>query len=116
MDHEDGRRESARIGGRLQLARQQTGASQLAVAQALGVTRSTISNWESGRNQPSLLQFRALLTMYSALPNMILYGSHRASLSRAVRLELIALVERHGSIGLQSKIDMLLSVLPVADD
>jgi transcriptional regulator with XRE-family HTH domain len=116
MDREDGRGEAALIGGRLQAARQRAGASQLDVAQALGVTRPTISNWEAGRNQPSLLQFREMLTMYSAPAYTVLYGSHRVSLTRADRLELISMVERHGSIRLQGKVDVILGFLPIAEE
>jgi transcriptional regulator with XRE-family HTH domain len=116
MGPDDGRHEAAKIGERLQRARQKAGASQLAVAQALGVTRPTVSNWEAGRNQPSLIQFRELLTMYGASPQMILYGAHRVSFSGADRRELLELAGQHASPRIQAKIDILLGFIPNEDE
>lgn len=44
----------------IQELRARKGWSQEVLADELGVTQATISNWERGRSQPTILQFGAL--------------------------------------------------------
>lgn len=53
-------RENEPFGARLRAARQALGLSQEALGLELGVTKATVSNWENGRDNPSV-QFLVLM-------------------------------------------------------
>lgn len=53
------------IGSRLRDARTGRGLTQEAVAEAIGVSRQTISNWENNRSYPDILRVVALSDLYS---------------------------------------------------
>ena len=53
------------IGSRLRDARTGRNLTQEAVAEALGVSRQTISNWENNRSYPDILRVVALSDLYS---------------------------------------------------
>lgn len=52
------------LGQRLAQARRAQGLSQEAAAEALGISRQTISKWENGETLPDIQQARALATLY----------------------------------------------------
>lgn len=102
------------IGRRLRLAREKVGISQDEAASQVGVNRTTLANWEAGRHQPNLVQFRVLLTLYATSPYQILYGTARQQLSPEEREELMHLAAK-ASVGLQLKISMALTLLTVEE-
>lgn len=53
------------IGSRLRNARTDRNLTQEAVAEALGVSRQTISNWENNKSYPDILRVVALSDLYS---------------------------------------------------
>ena len=52
------------LGQCLAQARRAQGLSQEAAAEALGISRQTISKWENGETLPDIQQARALATLY----------------------------------------------------
>ena len=107
------REEPAALGKRLKVARNRAGVTQEEAAHVAGVTRCTISNWESGRHLPSLLQFRALVGMYGGTGYQILFGSNPFELTRDEAKEL-SQAAREFSPALRSRVDMLLALLSQA--
>lgn len=101
------------IGARLKVARRSAGVTQQEAADAAGVKRTTVSNWEAGRNLPGLIQFRALLRMYGGTGYQILFGANPFELSRSEAQELSQL-SKLASPELRSRIDMLLTILTTA--
>ena len=61
----------------LRLLRQARGMTQAAVAQAISVTRQTVSGYETGRTQPDLETLKRLAELYGADLSDILYGTNR---------------------------------------
>ena len=61
----------------LKYLRQAKGLTQAMVADAIGVTRQTISSYESGRTQPDLEILKSLAEVYQADIYDILYGGNR---------------------------------------
>lgn len=98
------------IGERLRVAREKSGASQDEAAQAASVARSTVSNWESGRNLPCLVQFSDLMAHYGVSPFAVLFGrpmfvisaEDHVGLSKALQL---------CEPGLRERVLMMLNVL-----
>lgn len=60
------------LAGRLALARKARGISQQQVANRIGVTRRTISDYELGRRQPSLEVLSALAKCYTVTTDYLL--------------------------------------------
>ncbi|WP_413628252.1 helix-turn-helix transcriptional regulator [Fructilactobacillus vespulae] len=56
----------------LKEARQAAGLTQVAVAQAMNVSRKTISSWETGRSMPSIDIMQELAKLYHTTPNQLL--------------------------------------------
>jgi len=52
------------IGGKLKAARQKSGKTQEQVAEALGVSRQTVSNWENGRTYPDIVSVVKMSDLY----------------------------------------------------
>ena len=52
------------LGNRLSGARKRKGLSQEAVAEKLGVSRQTISKWETGETLPDIRQAKKLAVLY----------------------------------------------------
>lgn len=63
------------IGKNLQLLRKEKGLTQEQVAQIIGVTRQTISGYESGRTQPDIETLGLLAKAYAVDIEAILYGT-----------------------------------------
>lgn len=61
----------------LKLLRQARGMTQAAVADVIGVTRQTVSSYESGRTEPDLETLTRLADLYQADIRDILYGGNR---------------------------------------
>jgi transcriptional regulator with XRE-family HTH domain len=68
------------IGGRLRDARRVNSMRQDEVAAELGKTRQTISRWEQGDAQPSLLEFRDLAILYGQSTDWLIFGIPTAPL------------------------------------
>jgi transcriptional regulator with XRE-family HTH domain len=100
---------AAEIGRRLKEARLRAGASQADAGEATGVNRATVSNWEAGRNLPSLLQFRVLLTLYLAPSHEILFGHAYFTLTRKDSAELSRAMDGF-SDSLRGRMELLLSI------
>ena len=52
------------LGGKIKDARTRAGMTQEQVAESLGVSRQTISNWETGLSSPGLEKFKALSELF----------------------------------------------------
>lgn len=116
----DQKHEMALIGERLKAARALADLQQDQVADFLnelgvGVKRPTISNWESGRNLPCLVQFRELCTMYGIPPYKILWGASPISLTREEAKELADAV-KPCSPSVQRKMTVVLALLTATDE
>ena len=72
----------------LKLLRQSKGLTQADVAEAISVTRQTISSYESGRTQPDLETLMRLAEIYQTDLHDILYGGNR--LQRNLRIVKLA--------------------------
>lgn len=105
--------EMALIGRRLKEARQRSRVKQEEAAQAVSTTRTTISNWEAGRNLPCLVQFRGLLALYGETGYHILFGDNPFEITKEEAAELSQLA-RTASPGLRRRIDVLLTLLSTA--
>ena len=65
------------INENLKQLRQISGMTQAAVADAISVTRQTVSSYESGRTQPDLETLKRLAEVYGAGLHDVLYGGNR---------------------------------------
>ena len=79
------------INENLKLLRQAKGVTQAEVAEAITVTRQTISSYESGRTQPDLETIKRLADVYQADLQDVLYGGNQLQL-RLKRTKTIILV------------------------
>lgn len=62
------------LGGRLKAARVSAGYSQEYAAEMLGVTRQSVSAWETGASCPSALQLGWLAASYCVCAHTLLFG------------------------------------------
>lgn len=62
------------LGSRLRAARLGAQQSQGQVAEALGVTRQSVSAWETGASSPSATQLGELSAMYCVCAHTLLFG------------------------------------------
>lgn len=79
------------ISANIKRIRAEKGLTQDAVAQELGVTRQTISSYESGRTQPDIQTLQRLAEIYEVSLEDLLYGTHRV-LRQRQRLKVTALL------------------------
>lgn len=61
------------IGLRLKVARENAGKTQLQVAEYFGVTKGTVSAWETGKGMPDAARLRALAKLYKISSDAILF-------------------------------------------
>ena len=61
----------------LKILRLASGLSQTEVADAINVTRQTVSSYETGRTQPDLETLKRLSELYEADLHDVLYGGNR---------------------------------------
>lgn len=106
----DVKQEMVGIGARLKEARVRAGVTQIEAAEATGVTRPTVSNWEAGRNSPCLVQFRTLLNLYGVLGHYVLFGYHPFQMELKEKKELLE-ASKSFSPALQRRMDMLQLIL-----
>lgn len=79
------------LGCRLRSARMGASQSQGQVAEALGVTRQSVSAWETGASSPSATQLGELSAMYCVCAHTLLFGE-------AFRpLDVSLIIPRHAS-------------------
>lgn len=71
------------LGVRLRAARVGAGQSQDHVAGALGVTRQSVSAWETGASCPSATQLAELSALYCVCAHTLLFGDAYKPLSIA---------------------------------
>lgn len=57
----------------LKAARTNVGMSQADAAKAIGVTRDTLSNWETGKTFPNVIQIRKIEETYKVEYNDIIF-------------------------------------------
>ena len=62
------------LGSRLKAARQRAKVSQAHVAADLGVTRQSVSAWETGASTPTAIQLAQLSTAYCVCAHTLLFG------------------------------------------
>ena len=62
------------LGSRLKAARAEASMTQGLVAEALGVTRQTVSAWETGASCPSAIRLGQLAAMYCICAHRLLFG------------------------------------------
>lgn len=73
------------LGENLFQARRKTGLSQEAVAEKLGVSRQTISKWETSETLPDIYQAKHLATLYAiTLDDLISYDLETAEIQAAI--------------------------------
>lgn len=74
------------IGARLREARRRARLTQEDVATDFLCSRQAVSSWESGRTLPSLLEFRALASLYAVSSDALLFDMQdvAAAGSRAI--------------------------------
>ncbi|MEM5768917.1 MAG: helix-turn-helix transcriptional regulator [Bacillota bacterium] len=75
----------------LKTLRQARGLTQEAVARQIGVTRQTISSYESGRTQPDIETLKRFAEIYDVGFNDILYGTNRIQQQRR-RIKILAAI------------------------
>ena len=59
------------IGGLIKNSRINGGITQSSLAKSLGVSRTTVSNWEKGRGVPDISHFRKMMTLLDMSENQI---------------------------------------------
>ena len=69
------RKALAELGKRLQAARENTGLTQRAVADRLGLSAQTIRNWEAGRHEPAQGDIENLASLYCVQSQQLREGS-----------------------------------------
>lgn len=74
------------LGVRLRAARVGAGQSQDHVASALGVTRQSVSAWETGASSPSATQLAELSALYCVCAHTLLFGEAYRSMDVAAML------------------------------
>jgi len=62
--------------------REQAGITQLQLANELGVTPSTVYNWERGRNEPKASQLKAMATLFGVTMDDIDFEAGEAKAPR----------------------------------
>lgn len=62
------------LGSRLRAARVTANLSQDFTADALGITRQSVSAWETGTSSPTALQLGELSAMYCVCAHALLFG------------------------------------------
>lgn len=67
------------LGRRLKATRMSAGYSQDYVAEIVGVTRQSVSAWETGASCPSALQLGLLAASYCVCAHTLLFGQAYAS-------------------------------------
>ncbi len=77
-----------RMGAYLKTCRERVSLTQGEAARIAVVQRSTISNWEAGRNLPSMLQARRLAVAYECSGHEFYFGRPFFSLTKGQRSEL----------------------------
>ena len=60
------------IGSKIKEARMKAGFTQEQIAEALGVSRQTISNWENGRTYPDIVSVVKMSDLYHICPDRLL--------------------------------------------
>lgn len=103
------REEMPLIGERLRTARIKAGIGQDEAAEAAGVARTTVANWEAGRNLPCLIQLGRLCTLYGTTERRIVRGTSLFSLTAEEGRELLALTV-NATASLKRKVDLLLAL------
>lgn len=72
------KRSTPLLGSRIRLARLQLGLDQLELADQLGVTRNTVSEWETGKAEPRITTLRRLAAV-SGKPMSFFYPEEAAA-------------------------------------
>ena len=67
---------------KLQELRKQTGLTQEAVAEALFVSRTAVSKWESGKGYPNIDSLKAIAAFYGVTVDALLAGDELLSLAQ----------------------------------
>lgn len=73
--------------GRLKAALDAAKLSHADVAEALGVARSTVTHYCSGRSEPDLDRIRAIAQLTSVRPEWLAWGTGEAALASAADLD-----------------------------
>ncbi|WP_127849657.1 helix-turn-helix domain-containing protein [Lacticaseibacillus hulanensis] len=71
------------VGEQIKQLRSASGLKQSELAEQLVVTRATISNWETGRSEPSLVDIERLSAVINVLTDYLLHGQTDADVVRA---------------------------------
>lgn len=79
----------ASIGENLKLLRQASGMTQEEVAKQMGVTRQTISSYESGRTQPDIETLKRFAEVYNVEFDDVVYGGNKMQ-KKLKRIKLMA--------------------------
>ena len=83
------------LGGSLYRARKNTGLSQEAVAEKLGVSRQTISKWETDETLPDIRQSKRLALLYQlSLDQLIDFDLDVEEVQRAIERTSDAVTEK----------------------
>jgi transcriptional regulator with XRE-family HTH domain len=102
------------IGQRLKAARLRARMTQEQAAEAATVARTTITNWEAGRNLRPLVQFRALMALFGASPYHVLFGESMFKFTKDEYTEL----QEHAKLfspSLRRKVELMIALQVIGD-
>lgn len=84
--------DSVAIGERIRAARQQRGLTQEALAEAVGVTRSAVAQWETGRAGQITGNLTRIAAVLEVSVEHLMFGNNKAAPTRAARGDELALL------------------------
>lgn len=70
------------IGAKIKNARMEANLTQEQIAEALGVSRQTISNWETGKTYPDIVSVIKMSDLYDVSLDLLLKGKEEVSMSK----------------------------------
>ncbi|MFA5426670.1 MAG: helix-turn-helix transcriptional regulator [Sulfurimonas sp.] len=73
---------------RLKLIREKIGLNQIAFAEVLSLSRRTLSNWETGRNEPSLSVLQKISRDYNINMNWLITGDGKMILDKSDNIDI----------------------------
>ena len=84
--------DSQAIGERIRLARQERGLTQEQLAEAVGVTRSAVAQWETGRAGQVTGNLSRIAAVLAVGVEHLMFGNDKAAPQRAIRGDELAIL------------------------
>ncbi len=95
------------IGARITSLRQQAGITQGALAKALGVSRVTVTFWETDRNTPPSQELLRIAEILGVPVEVFLHGMVSISLQQTLTVDEAALLDMYRAFSVVERIGML---------